>query len=82
MQPEHEVQFFTATILEWKHLLKQDIYRQLLLDRLRFLVEQGRVKVYGFTIIINRIHLIWHVQPGQKREVVQRDFFLNTPPNK
>jgi hypothetical protein len=27
--PEHYVQFFTATILEWKPLLKQNKYKQL-----------------------------------------------------
>ena len=78
MQREHYVQFFTATILEWKPLLKQDKYKQLILDSLRFLVEKGRVKVYGFTIMINHIHLIWHIQPGYKREDVQRDFLKYT----
>lgn len=76
--PEHYVQFFTATILGWKHLLKQDKYKQLIMDTLRFLVEQGRVKVYGFTIMINHIHLIWHIQPGYKWEDVQRDFLKYT----
>ena len=78
MQPENYVQFFTATILEWKPLLKQDKYKQLLLDSLCFLVQKGRVKVYGFAIMINHIHLIWHIQPGHKREDVQRDFLKYT----
>ena len=72
------MQFFTATILEWKPLLKQDKYKQLILDSLRFLVKEGRVKVYGFTIMINHIHLIWHIQPGHKRENVQGDFLKYT----
>ena len=78
MQSEHYVRFFTATILEWKPLLRQDKYKLLILDSLRFLVQQGRVKVYGFTIMINHIHLIWHIQPGYKREDVQRDFLKYT----
>jgi hypothetical protein len=68
------VQFFTATILEWKHLLKPDKYKQLILDSLKFLVEHGRVKVYGFVIMINHIHVVWHIQPQYKREDVQRIF--------
>ena len=78
MLPQHYVQFFTATILKWKHLLEQDKYKQLILDSLQFLVVNGRVKVYGFVIMINHIHLIWHIQPGQKRENVQRDFLKYT----
>jgi hypothetical protein len=41
MQREHYIQFFTATILEWKPLLKPDKYKQLVLDSLRFLVEKN-----------------------------------------
>lgn len=53
MAQEHYVQFFTATILEWKHLLKPDKYKQLILDSFQFLVKNGRVKVYGFAVMIN-----------------------------
>jgi REP element-mobilizing transposase RayT len=78
MQPEHYVHFFTATILEWKHLLQEDKYKQLILNSLLFLAKHGRVKVYGFIIMINHIHLIWHIQPGHRREGVQRDFLKFT----
>ena len=78
MKHEHYVQFFTATILEWKHLLKPDKYKQLILDSLKFLVEHGRVKVYGFVIMINHVHIVWHIQPEHKRENVQRDHLKYT----
>ena len=29
-------QFFTATILEWKHLLKADIYKDIIIESLPF----------------------------------------------
>ena len=77
-QQEEYVQFFTATILEWKYLLKPDKYKQIILDSLRFLVEQKRVKVYGFVIMVNHIHIIWHILPEHKRENVQRDFLKYT----
>lgn len=47
MPDEYYIQFFTATILDWKHLLKQDKYKQMIVDSLRFLVREGRAKVYG-----------------------------------
>jgi REP element-mobilizing transposase RayT len=71
---EYYPQFFTATILEWKPLLKQDKYKDIIIDSLRFLVQQNRVNVYSFVIIPNHIHLIWQIQSGHKRENVQRDF--------
>ena len=78
MEHEYYVQFLTATVLEWKRLLQPGKYKQLILDSLKFLVEQGRVKVYGFVIMINHIHIIWHIQPEHKRENVQRDFLKYT----
>jgi putative transposase len=76
--PEHYPQFFTATILEWKPLLKQDKYKKLILDSLKFLVKEGRIKLYEFTIMINHIRLVWHIQPSHKKEDVQRDFLKYT----
>ena len=78
MLQEEYVQFFTVTVLEWKHLLKPDKYKQIVLDSLQFLVANKRIKVYGFVIMINHIHLIWHIQRGHKRENVQRDFLKYT----
>jgi len=74
MLEEEYVQLFTATILEWKHLLKPDRYKQIILDSLRFLVEQKRVKVYGFVIMINHIHVIWHIQRSIKEKMYKGIF--------
>ena len=51
--------FYTATILEWKKLLKPDKYKQILIKSLEFLVSEKRVKIYGFVIMENHIHLLW-----------------------
>lgn len=75
---ENYPQFFTATILEWKHLLKQDNYKDIIIGSLKFLVKEKRVKVYGFVIMPNHIHIIWQIQVGHKRENVQRDFLKFT----
>ena len=70
--------FFTATIYEWKKLLKPDKYKQLILDSLSFLVENKRVYVYAFVLMDNHIHLIWQFREGHTREQVQRDFLKFT----
>ena len=43
-------QFFTATNLEWKKLLKPDKYKDIVIDSLRFLVKEKRIILYGFVI--------------------------------
>jgi putative transposase len=71
-------QFFTATILEWKHLLKSDIYKMIIVDSLKHLVEQQRIVVYGYVIMENHIHLIWQMYNENKREEVQHSFLSYT----
>lgn len=71
-------QFVTATILKWKHLLKPNKYKQIILNSLRFLIENQRIKLYGFVIMPNHIHLIWLINEKLKREDVQRDFLRFT----
>lgn len=75
---DHPAQFFTATILEWKHLLKPDKYKDLIINSLRFLVENKRTKIYAFVLMPNHIHLIWQIDSAHSLEAVQRDFLKFT----
>ena len=78
MEPDVKIQFFTATILEWKHLLKPDKYKDIIIESMRFLTDAQRVQVLGFTIMPNHIHLLWKIMPPHKRANVQRDFLKFT----
>ena len=49
----YPVQFITATILKWKHLLKDDVYKQIIIESLLFLKKEGSVIIYGFVIMPN-----------------------------
>ena len=78
MFEQRNIAFFTATILYWKKLLKPDKYKQIIIESLRFLVEEKRVKVYGFVIMPNHIHLLWKMEEPHIRENVLRDFLKFT----
>ena len=73
-----DIFFFTATNLQWKKLLAEDIHKQIITDSLRFLVKEGRIKVTGFVIMPNHIHLIWQILKPFKKSDVQRDFLKYT----
>jgi putative transposase len=75
---EYYPDYFTATILEWKHLLKPDKYKDIIISSLEFLVKERRIKVYGFVIMSNHIHLIWQVQQGHLATDVQLSFMKFT----
>jgi REP element-mobilizing transposase RayT len=71
-------QFFTATILEWKHLLKTDAHKMIIVESLKYLVKEKRVVVYGYVIMENHIHLIWQMVNENKRDEVQHSFLSYT----
>jgi REP element-mobilizing transposase RayT len=75
---ENCILFFTATILDWKHLLKPDSNKQIIIDSLGYLSKDGRIWVYGFVIMPNHIHILWSMQEGYELKNVQRDFLKYT----
>ena len=71
-------QFFTATNLEWKRLLKPDKYKDIIISSMRFLVNNKRVKIFAFVIMENHFHTIWQILPDYNPADVQRDFLKYT----
>lgn len=74
----YDLTFFTATILEWRHLLTNDGYKDIMIDSLRFLVKDERIQLNAFVIMNNHFHLIWHIYRPHNPESVQRDFLKFT----
>jgi len=68
--------YFTATVLEWKHLLKQ--YKDIIVSSLEFLVKENRIKVFGFALMSNHIHVIRQVQPNFQPKDIQLSFMKYT----
>ncbi len=77
MVTEHP-QFFTAAILEWKKLLVQDKYKDIIVESLRYLATNNRIFVFGFVVMPNHIHVIWQMKDGINPSHVQRDFLKYT----
>lgn len=75
---DYHAQFFTATILEWKQLLKPDRFKDIIINSLLFLKNEESIVIYGFVIMPNHIHLIWQIQDGFIKEKVQLRFLRFT----
>ena len=71
-------QFFTASIKGWYKLLEHDQYKYIVVNSLRFLAEDKRIKLYAFVIMSDHIHLIWQMLPLMNPQDVQRDFLKYT----
>lgn len=75
---KNHVQFFTAVCYNWLKLLDSDEAKQIVIEALKFRVEQQQVKVGAFVVMPNHIHVIWRIQNDFKLEDVQRDFLKFT----
>ena len=56
------IEFFTATCLSWQPLLRPDERKDILMESLKFMVNDKRIWLYGFVIMPNHIHLMWRRQ--------------------
>ena len=48
--------YLTATNLEWKTLLRPGVYKDIVVDSLRFLAEDLQTVLFAFVIMDNHIH--------------------------
>lgn len=71
-------QFFTATILYWNYLLSHNSYKDIIVHALQHRVKLKQVRLYGFVIMPNHIHLLWLINPEIKVSDFQRDFLKYT----
>ncbi|MEN9685998.1 MAG: hypothetical protein RLZZ28_1784 [Bacteroidota bacterium] len=63
--------FYTSTIHQWKPSIQQYNFYNIILESLAFLHNKGLIRVYGFVIMPNHIHLIWQIlKPNGKESPV------------
>jgi REP element-mobilizing transposase RayT len=75
---KYELDFFTATVLEWRHLFVEEAYKDIVLSSLKFLTDDNRITINAFVIMSNHLHILWHIKHPHVRENVQRDFLRYT----
>ena len=72
------MEFVTATCLNWNHLLGTDDRKNIIIDSLRFLVNEGRISVYGFVIMPNHLHILWARKPEWEDKNIEQSFLKYT----
>ena len=64
----NELYFYTSTIRNWKPLIAQFDFYPIILESLAYLHQKKCIKVYGFVIMPNHIHLIWELKQSNGKE--------------
>jgi REP element-mobilizing transposase RayT len=73
-----EIYFWTATINKWQRLLQTEEYKNVIIDSLQYLTDEGKIDVFAFVIMPNHIHLIWRVNELNGKESPQGSFLKYT----
>ncbi len=72
------VYFFTATVHNWLPMLIDDSYKEIIISSLKFLKTKGLIRIYGFVIMPNHIHLIWELLEMNGKESPHSSFLKFT----
>jgi len=70
------IYFYTVAILDWVPLLHSEKYKLIVLNSLIHLVNEKKIKVYGFVIMPN--HIIWEGIEMNKKEMPHASFMKFT----
>lgn len=73
-----EIFFWTATINKWQRLLMKDEYKDVIINSLAYLSDNGKIDVFGFVLMPNHIHLIWRINKMNGKETAQGSFLKYT----
>ena len=74
----HRPQFYTATIIDWKLLLDNDIFKNIIISSLKYLIDNKKIKLHAFVIMDNHIHLIWQALGENNPNKIRHNFMKFT----
>jgi REP element-mobilizing transposase RayT len=70
--------FFNATINNWQQLLSTDERKQIILNSLKFMCQEQRIKLYAFVIMPNHFHLILTIEENETKISIQQSLLKFT----
>lgn len=70
----NEVYFWTDAIKDWKDLLKDDFYKNIILECWRELANRKKINIYGFVIMPNHLHILWEMIALNGKEMLYASF--------
>lgn len=73
-QSLNEVYFWTSVIKDWKHLLKEDEMKMIIIESFQWLVQHELVHIYGYVIMDNHLHVLWEQLKMNGKEIPKESF--------
>ncbi len=70
--------YLTAVCFDFKMLLADEKNKLIVINSLKYLAENGEIVIYGYVIMDNHIHLIWHAIGNKTNKQLQRSLLKHT----
>jgi REP element-mobilizing transposase RayT len=69
-----EVYFWTSTIKDWKHLLRSEQFKLIIIEQLQWLQKHDKIVLYAYVIMPNHLHFIWEMKGRNGKEMPHASF--------
>ncbi|GAB5522436.1 MAG: transposase [Roseivirga sp.] len=66
--------FITMTLVEWIDLFNREKYKLIIVDSLKFCIENKGLVIHSYVIMSNHVHLIITADPSESLSNIIRDF--------
>ncbi|TRX44928.1 transposase [Fulvivirga sp. M361] len=78
IRDQTRLHFITFAVVEWVDVFTRNVYKDVLIDSLRYCQKHKGLLLYGWCIMTNHVHLIISSADGFKQEYILRDFKKHT----
>jgi putative transposase len=72
IRDQHGIHFLTFQVVYWIDIFSREVYRELMIENLKYCIKHKGLKVHGYVIMSNHVHLILSSE-GHKLSDVIRD---------
>ena len=66
--------FITFTVVSWVDVFTRPIYKDLVIDSLRYCQQRKGLELYAYCLMTNHLHLIARAAEGHELSAIVRDF--------
>ena len=75
---QNGLNYLTLTIVEWIDLFTRPVYKDIIIDSLKYCQEHKELKIHAYVIMSNHLHLILSTEASAGLSSILRSFKSHT----
>lgn len=75
---QNHIHFITPTVVGWADIFTRKIYKDIIIDRLKYGIEKKGLNGHAYVIMSNHLHLVISAREGYNLSNIIRDFKRHT----